>query len=71
MVVTKLPVFPNQEYSLLPVCVEALQKGVTDNMSVICIPSLQDISDICNSSSERNFKEPSHIDNKQVNEYFE
>lgn len=41
---SQLPSYPNQMFSLLPVRVEALQKGVTEDMSLICIPSPEDVA---------------------------
>lgn len=60
--VFNLPSFPNQEYSLLPVRVEALQKGLTDNMSLICIPSSDDVVNLVTSSLENVPVEPLHTD---------
>lgn len=42
-IMINLPTYSSQAYSLIPVRVEALQKGVTDDMSLICIPSPEDI----------------------------
>lgn len=42
----KFPTFENQNEALLPVRVEALLKGVTDSLSLICIPSSEDVENI-------------------------
>lgn len=57
----QFPTFPNQDESLLPVRVEAFHKGVTDNFSMICIPTAEDVANLV-----KDFKtepsEPPHDD---------
>ncbi|KAK3913842.1 Ribonucleases P/MRP protein subunit POP1 [Frankliniella fusca] len=62
---TKFPKFTNQNYSLLSVRLEAVHKGVTDDMSIICIPSSEDIIKILTNSSKNDFVEPPNPDKNQ------
>lgn len=61
----KFPKFPSQKYSLLPVRLEAVQKGVTDDMSIICIPSEEDIVKILSDSFKNDLIETQNSDENQ------
>lgn len=65
---SKFPTYPNQDQALLPVRVDALHKGVTDNMSLICIPSSEDIANIVKDIKTEPM-EPSNVDRNHVRNY--
>lgn len=61
----KLPTYSRQAHSLIPIRVEALQKGVTDDMSLICVPLPEDITNMARDGIIDPCEAP-HIDNHHV-----
>ncbi|XP_034249599.1 ribonucleases P/MRP protein subunit POP1 [Thrips palmi] len=55
------PTFPNQDQALLTVRVEALHRGLTDDLSLICIPSSEDVVNLLKDLKIEPI-EPSNVD---------